>query len=91
MSKEPSNTDVDHASLTQALANAKIRAQQVQMQEQLLRPLKIEPQDKVHRPDADLPVRFEASAHLELMVRRLNIRDWLRVGIWWLLKVPSCP
>lgn len=87
MSRDTSSADLDHSNIIQALANARIRAQQVQIQEQVLRPLRIEPQDNFHRPNADLKMRFDASARLELTVRRLNIRDWLRVGVWWLLKV----
>ncbi|TQB72230.1 hypothetical protein MPDQ_006949 [Monascus purpureus] len=81
MSRDTSSADLDHSNLIQALANARIRAQQVRIQEQLLRPLRIEPQDNFHRPNADLKMRFDASACLELTVRRLNIRDWLRVGV----------
>lgn len=86
-SREPSNADVDHTNLMEIIAYATEDLRRIRMQEQLLRPLRVEPQDKVHRPDADLRRTFEASARLELKVRRLNTRDWLRVGTWWLLKV----
>ncbi|KAI9754855.1 MAG: hypothetical protein M4579_004512 [Chaenotheca gracillima] len=58
----------------------------IRQREQSSRPLRIVPQDEVHRPDENLVQKFQDLANDELRVRRLNARDWLRVATWWLLK-----
>lgn len=76
-----------HGDVTDAIANAMQQLQRARLKEQSLRPLRFEPQDKFHRPDAALKEQLEISAFDELRVRRLNTRDWLLVAVWWLLKV----
>lgn len=80
-----------HGDVTDAIANAMQQLQRARLKEQSLRPLRFEPQDKFHRPDAALKEQLEISAFDELRVRRLNTRDWLLVAVWWLLKVCHTP
>lgn len=54
-----------------------------------MRPLRVAPQDEIHRPDDELKAKFQDLANDELKIRRLNVRDWLRVATWWLLKARS--
>ena len=59
----------------------------VRQKEQSARPLRIVRPDPQHQPDEALKQRFQQLVDEELMIRRLNARDWLRVATWWLLKV----
>lgn len=79
--------DANHGEVTDAVATAMQQLQQTRLKDQSLQPLRFEPQDKFHKPDAELNKNFENSAFDELRVRRLNTRDWLLVAVWWLLKV----
>lgn len=71
----------------EAVAEAMRELSRIRIREQSSRPLRIVPQDPVHRPDDALKAKFLALANDELKIRRLNARDWLRVATWWLLKV----
>ena len=84
---ETPQPDSGHTDVMEAVESAMQQLQQVRLQEQSRRPLRFEPQDKYHKPDADINKEFERSAYDELKVRRLNTRDWLLVAVWWLLKV----
>ena len=84
---ETPQRDSSHSDVIEAVESAMQQLQQVRLQEQSLRPLRFEPQDKFHKPDADINKEFERTAYGELKVRRLNTRDWLLVAVWWLLKV----
>lgn len=88
---ERSETPLDSSQtdVKEAVEDAMQELQQVRLREQSLRPLRFEPQDKFHKPDADINQAFERSAYGELKVRRLNTRDWLLVAVWWLLKILS--
>lgn len=86
-SRAPSNADGDHTNLASVVVDTMEKLQQIRKQEQLSRPLRIEQPDKLHRPDNGIKKKFEVSISQELKYRRLTTRDWLRVGIWWLLKV----
>lgn len=79
--------DSSQTDVMEAVESAMQELQQVRLREQSLRPLRFEPQDKFHKPDADINQAFERSAYGELKVRRLNTRNWLLVAVWWLLKV----
>lgn len=79
--------DSSQTDVMEAVESAMQQLQQVRLREQSLRPLRFEPQDKFHKPDADINKELERSAYDELKVRRLNTRDWLLVAVWWLLKV----
>ena len=77
-SKDPNLQEV----ITEAIQElARIR-----QKEQSARPLRIVSQDPVHQPDDILKARFQQLAEDELRIRRLNVKDWLRVATWWLLK-----
>ena len=58
----------------------------IRQRELSVRRLRIKPQDPVHRPNETLKRRFEELAQYEMADRRLNSKDWLRLGTWWLLK-----
>ena len=77
-SKAPNVVDV--------VAEAMQELARVRQREQSARPLRIVRQDPVHRPHDALKERFQELAEDELKIRRLNVRDWLRVATWWLLK-----
>ena len=51
------------------------------------RPLRIRPQDTVHKPIESLKQTFQSLAQDEMAFRRLNSKEWLQLGTWWLLKV----
>lgn len=84
---ESTHRDSGHTEVLEAVASAMQQLHQVLLREQSLRPLRVEPQDKFHRPDPELIKKFESLAYDELKVRRLSSRDWLLVAVWWLLKV----
>lgn len=78
---------VEQTAVMDAVSNAMQQLQQIRLREQLHRPLRYEPRDKFHQPDAELVRKFYSSAYNELKIRRPNISDWLRIAVWWLLKV----
>ena len=78
--EKPQNVDEVVAEAMKALSL-------IRQKEQLGRPLRVVRQDPQHAPDEALKKRFQQLVDDELKVRRLNARDWLRVAIWWLLKV----
>lgn len=73
----------------EVVAEAMKELSNIRQREQSQRPLRIVPQDPVHRPDDSLRQKFQELVNDELKVRRLHARDWLRVATWWLLKVLS--
>lgn len=54
--------------------------------EQLARPLRYEPQNTLHKPDAEMRRAFETSINEEPQTTKMTPRDWLRIATWWLLK-----
>ncbi|EIT76975.1 hypothetical protein AO1008_10739 [Aspergillus oryzae 100-8] len=83
---ESSGSELDNTAVTSAVATAMQQLQQVQIRESILRPLRYEPRDKLHRPDPQLMRSFDALVRDELRIKRLSTSDWLRVAVWWLLK-----
>ncbi|KAJ5923526.1 hypothetical protein N7454_008771 [Penicillium verhagenii] len=75
-----------HENVMKAVTSAMQQLRQVRHQEQLARPIRYVPQNKLHRPPQDTIKAFELSVNEELQARRLITRDWLRVATWWLLK-----
>ncbi|PYH95253.1 hypothetical protein BO71DRAFT_377842 [Aspergillus ellipticus CBS 707.79] len=59
---------------------------QLQLREQLLQQLRVEPRDRFHQPDAELFTRFNDSAYKRERAQDLLTKDWLRAAVWWLLK-----
>ena len=51
------------------------------------KPLRVRPQDPVHRPSESVKQMFQEFAKDEMDYRRPNTRELLRLGTWWLLKV----
>jgi len=72
--------------LAEVVADAMQELSMIRQKEQSSKPLKIRPQDPVHRPSESLKEYFSADASDEMQYRKLNTRDWLRVATWWLLK-----
>lgn len=62
----------------------------LQLRDQHLRPLRYEPRDTIHQPDTTILEKFELSSNYEDHCQSLSTRDWLRIAIWWQLKVCSC-
>ena len=94
---------LDHSPPTQTAKHSTSRIQEVAdvigeakremskaiQRERSSRPLPIIRPDPDHQPDETLTIRFQESVDHELQSRRMNARDWLRLGMWWLLKVIS--
>lgn len=78
---------LDNTTVTNAVATAMQQLQQVRIRDSILRPLRYEPRNKLHGPDPQLMSIFDALVQDELRIKRLNTSDWLRVAVWWLLKV----
>lgn len=87
LSGEPTVKGGNAPNVLEVVAEAMKELSKIRQREQSQRPLRIVPQDPVHRPDDSLRNKFQELANDELKVRRLNARDWLRVATWWLLKV----
>lgn len=58
----------------------------IRQKERQSRPLRLPDRQKVPMPDEELKKQFEQSAQTEMEYRKLNTKDWLRIGTWWLLK-----
>ena len=71
----------------EAIADAMKELSKIRQRELSSRPLRITRQDPERRPDSIISERFQKFANDELKIRRLNVKDWLRVATWWLLKV----
>lgn len=84
---EPAETETEHTAVKEAIENAMQHLHQIRLRDQLQRPLKYEPRDEFHRPDPELTKKFDELVQEELKIRRLSTSDWLRVAVWWLLKV----
>ena len=54
------------------------------------RPLRIRPQEAAHKPIESLKETFQSLAQDEMAFRRLNSKEWLQLGTWWLIKVGDC-
>ncbi|KAJ5093532.1 hypothetical protein N7456_009393 [Penicillium angulare] len=85
-SSNSSATEFGHNNVMEAVNSAMYQLREVRLQEQLARPIRFEPQNKVHKPDEDTIKIFESSINEERQIRRLITSDWLRVATWWLLK-----
>lgn len=85
-SSETSSTEFGHGHVMEAVTSAMQQLRQARLQEQLARPIRYVPQNKLHKPDQDSLKDFESSVNEELQARRLITRDWLRIATWWLLK-----
>ncbi|KAJ5526258.1 hypothetical protein N7494_012908 [Penicillium frequentans] len=85
-SSETSSTEFGHENVLGAVTSAMQQLRQVRLQEQLARPIRYVPQNKMHKPDQGTLKAFESSVNEELQARRLITRDWLRIATWWLLK-----
>ena len=72
--------------LKSAIDTAMGELSKVRQQEQQSRPLRIPPQRNIPLPDGELKAEFESHVQEEMDYRRLNTKDWLRIGTWWLLK-----
>lgn len=83
---ETSSTEFGHENVMGAVTSAMQQLRQVRLQEQLARPIRFVPQNKMHKPDEATLKAFEFSVNEELQARRLITRDWLRIATWWLLK-----
>ena len=59
----------------------------VRKQEEFARPLRYPRRDEIHQPDENLKKMFVELINEEAKYRRPNVRDWLRIATWWLLKV----
>lgn len=84
---EPSVKGGNAPNVLEVVAEAMKELSRIRQREQSQRPLRIVPQDPVHRPDDSLREKFQESVNDESKVRSSNARDWLRVATWWLLKV----
>ena len=82
-SKETSEGDTD---LRAVLDSAMVELGRIRQKERQARPLKIPDQNSIPHPDQKLISEFEQSVTMELEYRKLNTKDWLRAGTWWLLK-----
>ncbi|KAJ5129890.1 uncharacterized protein N7515_005929 [Penicillium bovifimosum] len=85
-SRAYSDTGCGHPNVMEAMTSAMHHLRDVRLQEQISRPIRFEPQNRLHKPAAEILKAFEASVNDELQIRRLVTRDWLRVATWWLLK-----
>lgn len=80
------NTKRRALGVSEVVADAMQELSRIRQREQTSRPLKIRPQDPIHKPDDALRLEFESDARDEMEYRKLNTKDWLRLGTWWLLK-----
>ena len=78
-----------HPRVIEAVSSAMQHLRDLRHQEHISRPIRFEPQNRLHRPTAEMLKIFEASVNDRLHVSRLTTRDWLRAATWWLLKVSS--
>ncbi|KAJ5173056.1 hypothetical protein N7492_005649 [Penicillium capsulatum] len=85
-SSHPLSNETCHSNVKQAIASAMQELRQLRLDEQLARPVRYEPQNKLHRPDPDIAKTFKESVNQKLETRRLSASDWLRFATWWLLK-----
>ena len=81
-----SSAEFKHANVIEAITTAMQQLRNARQEEQLSRPIRYQPQHKIHKPDPDTVKVFETSVNEELQVRRFITRDWLRIATWWLLK-----
>jgi hypothetical protein len=88
-SRSYSDAEYGHPHVIEAVTSAMQRLRDVRHQEHISRPIRFEPQNKLHKPTAETSKIFEASVDAGFRITRLTTRDWLRVATWWLLKVSS--
>lgn len=72
--------------MNEIISEAKEKISKYVHKEQSNKRLKVRPQDPLHTPDESLKEHFQSLANEEMEYRRINIREWLRLGTWWLLK-----
>ena len=77
----------EESGVTEAVEAAIKELYKIRQKEQVARPLRIRPRDSLHTPSESLRNYFHILAKDEMEYRRLNTKDWLRMGTWWLLKV----
>ena len=70
----------------EAVVEARKKISHVKKEEQSSEALHIVPQNQTHKPDRALKARFEQLSS-ESRIRKPNVKEWLRVATWWLLKV----
>ncbi|KGO77560.1 hypothetical protein PITC_060000 [Penicillium italicum] len=81
-----SDAEYGHPHVVEAVTSAMQHLRDVQHQDHISRPIRFEPQNKLHKPSAETLKLFEGSVNDGLQITRLRTRDWLRVATWWLLK-----
>lgn len=84
--RDSSQAGFGHNHVTEAITSAMQQLRQVRIKEQLARPIRYEPQNALHKPDAEIVKAFEESVNEESHFTRMITRDWLRIATWWLLK-----
>lgn len=89
LSKQKEITTIYEPSLDidKAVGEAMGKLLEVRQRDQVSRPLRVVTQSSEHTPSDILKISFQESIDHETRMRTLNVREWLRVGTWWLLKV----
>ena len=59
---------------------------QIRQKERMTQPLKVKAQPANQKPSDALKDELRSQADDEINYRKLNTKDWLTVGTWWLLK-----
>lgn len=71
----------------EAVAEAMRKLSVVNNQQRAERAMKLPRQNAQHAPNEALKRCFQRQIEEELRAKSLNIRDWLKMGTWWLMKV----
>ena len=77
----------EESGVSEAVEAAIKELYKIRQKEQSAKPLRIRPRESLHTPIESLKNHFLSLSQEEMEYRRLNTRDWLRTGTWWLLKV----
>ena len=77
----------EESGVSEAVEAAIKELSKIRQKEQYAKPLRTRARDSLHTPTESLKNHFLALSQEEMDYRRLNTRDWLRTGTWWLLKV----
>lgn len=85
-SSQPWRNESRNSNATETTASAMQGLRQARLEDQLSRPVRYEPQNKLHKPDSNIVKTFNSSVKEELQIRKFSIGDWLRISTWWLLK-----
>ena len=83
------NNKEDNPELAEVVEEAMQELFKFRQIEMSRRPLRIRPQETTHKPIESLKQTFQSLAQDEMAFRRLNSKEWLQLGTWWLLKVGS--